>query len=133
MKQICCDRSDHYLPLSELTWLLSPEYNGLRKSCDGEVGWHCSALLALKKRESLDKSITQSFLTLSLSTRQAGQISPYLVPHNNKGFISLQFIQELSYQNPCWDQARISSLITKQLTVQQFSLVQYSLVQCCVV
>ena len=26
-------------------------------------------------------------------------------PHHNKGFITKQFLQKLSRQNPCWNQA----------------------------
>ena len=35
--------------------------------------------------------------------------------HHNKGFINYFFLQKLGCQKPCWDQARLSSLINKQV------------------
>ena len=32
-----------------------------------------------------------------------------------KSFLNLQFLQKLNCQKPCWDRARISSLVNKQL------------------
>ena len=72
--------------------------------------WGFSGLL----EESIEKLEMMAFYKLSLSSRQARQHSPTLVPHHNKGFINLQFLQELSCQKPCWDQARLSSLVNKQ-------------------
>ena len=48
---------------------------------------------------------------LSLSSRQAQSWFPF----HSKGFINLQFLQKVGCQKPCWDQARLSSLVNKQV------------------
>ena len=45
-----------------------------------------------------------------------------IVPHHNKGFINLQFLQELCCQKRYWDQARLSSVEKKQVVAQWRSL-----------
>ena len=46
---------------------------------------------------------------------QQGRVAQPVFRDNNKGFINLQFLQELSSQKLCWDQARLYSLVNKQV------------------
>ena len=41
--------------------------------------------------------------------------APHQFPYHNKGFINPRFVQKLGCQTPCWDQARLSSLVNKQV------------------
>ena len=45
------------------------------------------------------------------------QRSPTLVPQSQQRFHKLQFLQNLSCQKFCWDQARLSSLVNKQVVL----------------
>ena len=67
--------------------------------------------------KSVDQSIFQSFLVLSHSSRHASKEAPTLVPQSQQRLhnYKLQFLQELGFQKPCWDQARLSSLVNQQL------------------
>ena len=64
--------------------------------------------------ENIDKSILPSFSTHSHSSRQASKEAPS-VPPSKQRFHKLQFLQELSGQKPCWDEARLYSLVNKQV------------------
>ena len=46
---------------------------------------------------------------------QAMQRNPTLVLPSEQRLHKLQFLQELGCQKPCWDQARLSSLVNKQV------------------
>ena len=60
---------------------------------------------------------------LSISSIQARQNNPTKLPHHNKHFVNLQFLQELSCQKPCWDQAKLSNLVNIQVETYLASLV----------
>ena len=65
--------------------------------------------------EIVDQPNPQSFSTLSHSSKQAMQNTPTLDPPSQQRVHKLQFQQELSCQKPWWDQARLSSLVNKQV------------------
>ena len=58
--------------------------------------------------------------------------SPILVPPSQQRLHKSQFLHKVSYQKPCWDQARLSSLVKKQVADQpnQFSALFRSLSKC---
>ena len=54
----------------------------------------------------------------TLFSRQAMQRSISLVPPSQQRLHKLQFLQELSCQKLCWDQARLCSLVNEQVVLQ---------------
>ena len=62
-------------------------------------------------------SMEKSFSTHSLSFRKAMRRSTTLFPLSKQGLYESQFLQKLSCQKPYWDQARLSSLVNKQVAV----------------
>ena len=85
-----------------------------------ELWWGFSALLAWRKRElqTNPSLILHTFFALSFFCRQETQRSPTLVPPSQQRHYKSQFLQKLSYQKCCWDKARISSLVDKQVDVR---------------
>ena len=63
----------------------------------------------------MERSTRPSFSSLTFSSRQARHSSPTLSPLSQTTFINLQFLQELSGQKSYSDQARLSSLVNKQV------------------
>ena len=82
-----------------------------------ELRWHFSALLSWRKRkvETCPFYIISSFSTHSLSSRKAMKRSTSLFPPSKQRVHKSQFLQKLSCQKPYWDQARLSSLVYKQV------------------
>ena len=72
-------------------------------------------IACMEERESVYKSILTIFSTLSLSSMRAMQVSPTLVPQSQQRLHNLQFLQKVGVQKLCWDQARLSSLVNKQV------------------
>ena len=79
-----------------------------------------------EKTKSEDKSslIRPSFSTHIRSSRKAIKRSTTLFPSSKERLHKLQFLQELSYQKPYWDHARLSSLGNKQVSLTYPSLLK---------
>ena len=79
--------------------------------------WGFSALL-VKRKDRVQASlffIFPSFSRHSLSSRKAMEEGLSLFPNQNKGCINSQFLQKLGCLKPYWNQARLSSLVSKQV------------------
>ena len=86
--------------------------------CDAGTSVELFCITGLEEGESVDNLGSMDLSTLCFSSRQLRHISPtplHWFLHHNKGFINLQFMQNMSCQTPCWDQARLSSLVNKQV------------------
>ena len=85
--------------------------------CDGrtKVGFRCSP--GTEKRKCRDRSmfIDPSFSRHSLSSRKTMTRIITLVPPSQQRLHKSQFLQKLSCQKSYWDQARLSSLVNKQV------------------
>ena len=79
-----------------------------------------SALLALRKGkvETCFFFIILSHSTYSLSSRKSLKRSTNLFSPSKQRIYKLQFLQNLSCQKPFWDQARLPSLVKKQVAVE---------------
>ena len=71
-----------------------------------------------EKRGRMKKGPVSSFF----SSMQAMQRNPTGVLPSQQRLYELRFLQKLGYQKPCWDQARLSSLVSKQVDVEKPSL-----------
>ena len=88
----------------------------------GELGWAYSAFHAWKKGkvETCPFFIFPSFSTHSLSTWKSMKRSTTLLPPSKRRLNKSQFLPKLSSQKPHWDQARLSSLVNKQVDIKPF-------------
>ena len=74
----------------------------------------------IKKRKGGDRSILHPsrFSTLPLSSRKAMQKSTTTFTTSKQKLPKSQFLRIFSCQKPYWDQARLSSLVNKQVAVR---------------
>ena len=80
----------------------------------GELDWWLSAIACIEESVNTSKPInTFPFIQTSK------QRSPTLVIPSQQRFHKVQFLQKLSCQKPCWDRARLSSLVNKQVAWQE--------------
>ena len=75
-------------------------------------------ITGLEEGESLENHGSMDLSTLCFSSRQLRHTSPtplHWFLHHNNCSINPQFLQNVGCQTPCWDQARLSSLVNKQV------------------
>ena len=73
-----------------------------------------------RKCRKIHFNTSKLFYTYPFLQESTRKRSPTLVPHHNKGFIN-QFLKGLGCHKLCWDQARLSSLVSKQVACQNSS------------
>ena len=75
----------------------------------------CIACMEKRKSQQSQFFILPSFFTLSLSPRKSMQRSTTLFPPSKQRLHKSLFLQKLSFPKRYWDQARLSSLVNKQV------------------
>ena len=83
---------------------------------DGGVSLHC---LHGEREEwrHVQSSSFQAFLHIPFPPENHQREAPPYFSHQNKGFINHSFLQKVSCQKPYWDQARLPSLVNKQVAL----------------
>ena len=83
----------------------------------GKIWWCFSSLIFWRKRECLERLGRMKNLLVSMFPfiHTGNADNPHLSSPTQQRLHKLCLLQKLGCQKPCWDQARLSSLVNKQV------------------